>query len=73
MVPKEAIPKDPITYPMVASVPPTFFMYSGKRKKAEKLQKKKKFDTIASTKFLYSVPLRKEIIAVSYNVIVKII
>jgi hypothetical protein len=52
MAPREVIPKEPIIKPMSASVPPSCFMYKGKRKKDEKLLKKKKLATIINVKFI---------------------
>ena len=52
MAPREVIPKEPIIKPILASVPPSCFMYNGKRKKDEKLLKKKKLAAVIKIKFL---------------------
>ena len=43
---------DPIIKPIFASSPPKSFIYRGRRKNEEKLQKKKKLATVARVKFL---------------------
>ena len=59
---REVTPNEPIMNPMLASFPPNFFINSGRRKKEEKLQKRKKFAIVIKEKFLLCVLLSPEII-----------
>jgi len=52
IAPREVIPKEPIIKPIFASFPPKSFIYIGRRKNEEKLQKKKKLAAVARVKFL---------------------
>jgi hypothetical protein len=46
------MPNEPIIKPILASLPPKSFIYKGRRKNEEKLQKKKKLAAVARAKFL---------------------
>ena len=48
---RDVMPKEPMINPTLASLPPSFLINNGSRKKEEKLQKRKKVAITTNVKF----------------------